>query len=777
MAPTSTPVVVRSESNELNNCSRGEKQTETNEANSRYGFRHLDHEISIKKCLRQQLDATYRQDYSFKQTGGGFRLFLSTGFYQEFKRISHLFYKSMKKQGMLDMSVSEMKDRNKVCEYSTFRIWSNKPKCSFRYTLNMYHTKCSALINGSHEEIFVNEHLPDLLCMINDKRASSINRAIKDTLSTSHVLDTSQKTTPVQLSLGANKCTSTTTKTHVNRDPESQVMSNTNFDEEVTLTPTCTHSITLEETSRKSVTINNNDETTPVIASSRNVDELSPKSVANYDETTPKIICQNRPDTTKGRRLALSMSNSKTISSKIRPRWQSSNKITKTVSSTSNSNGLEVTNLQLTIKNLEATIMKQNETICKQNETMQLDKVALTAMAYEKCQALEEMSAISEENNTFVVAINKLTIQIDSLNELNQNLQDDNEKLTAENAKLQKFKDSTAEKNYLDNNRVPVNNSGLQKISQLPQPSSCSSNLNLNCGNQNMQQNQNAHSNSRPCSENVTLHPKFETVRPIEIKKNIVLGSSILKYIKPSRLDFNWNTSVRTLRGAKIHDLDNYIRKYPLPPNNIVENVVMLVGSNNVSSRCNYDQCREQYENLITTVKQKFPSASIKFLQLLPRVSDTFNVNLVNMNKVLKEVCLEHSCTYIRTNDVFFNKEGKVNLSLFHKDETHIDFVGTARLAIIIKGALNIPLAPKVHVHRSKPSQSPTYHSNLPISNLGSQTPAYHNNFSISKLGSQTANLKSLGPFAPIFPDIRFPPPPSFPMLPYRYQVIPPMMR
>ncbi|KAK6192370.1 hypothetical protein SNE40_003846 [Patella caerulea] len=143
-------------------------------------LRNHSYKLDIKKCLRKQIDATFRDDVTITQTGGGIRMVLSSGHYQEFKRVNDLYYTNLRKKNLIEFNKSEQTDKNNVSVSTTVRIWSNVSKASFSYTINFYHTTSKTLINGPNKDVFINEHLCDILNLINKERADLINEVVRE---------------------------------------------------------------------------------------------------------------------------------------------------------------------------------------------------------------------------------------------------------------------------------------------------------------------------------------------------------------------------------------------------------------------------------------------------------------------------------------------------------------------------------------------------------------------------------------------------------------------
>ncbi|KAK6169809.1 hypothetical protein SNE40_020792 [Patella caerulea] len=186
-------------------------------------------------------------------------------------------------------------------------------------------------------------------------------------------------------------------------------------------------------------------------------------------------------------------------------------------------------------------------------------------------------------------------------------------------------------------------------------------------------------------SENNRKHMEYPSMEPhhhIINKRNVVIGSSIIKYIIPRRLDSAGSTFTKTLRGAKIRDVSHYINNSTYNDN--VLNVVFLVGSNDSSLR-SVEHCRQDYIQLIQDTRAIFPNAKIKFITLLPRDSVAENGKLNIINRILKDVTNLYSCELIDVREKFYDYNRRCIKKGLYEDPVHINVYGTAILVRVIK--------------------------------------------------------------------------------------------
>nr|XP_006825658.1 PREDICTED: uncharacterized protein LOC102806397 [Saccoglossus kowalevskii] len=114
--------------------------------------------------------------------------------------------------------------------------------------------------------------------------------------------------------------------------------------------------------------------------------------------------------------------------------------------------------------------------------------------------------------------------------------------------------------------------------------------------------------------------------------QTLIVGDSMLKNIDIKRI--YKNTQIKTLPGRKIKDIDEYIQR---TTNENIQNIVIHVGTNNISDGCTIESCMEEYRKLINNMKQKYPTAKICVSSIIHRRYDVnINKNIDVLNKKLK---------------------------------------------------------------------------------------------------------------------------------------------
>jgi hypothetical protein len=152
-----------------------------------------DYNLNENKSLKKILQATERDEIEILHTGGGIKLTVNAGTYQLLKSAVRDYFG--KESDSLSCTRIPVTDKKGNLVETKYKLASGK---SHLYTLNMYHTTCSCLVNGRKAEEFVETDLPAILNMVetavikNNTTLGQFNTDIKDTL-LHHFDDTSER--------------------------------------------------------------------------------------------------------------------------------------------------------------------------------------------------------------------------------------------------------------------------------------------------------------------------------------------------------------------------------------------------------------------------------------------------------------------------------------------------------------------------------------------------------------------------------------------------------
>ena len=138
----------------------------------------MSYDLNIPKAMLKKLLASEHEfPVTLNGTDGGLRIFCQVGYYELFRFALNKLFKNLVLLGALDMSmhlhilahVNTDQRKNQVsCIYKVAHdINGAKQKL---YTINLFHTTSTMLINGNREDMFLNTHLTK----INDLIAASM---------------------------------------------------------------------------------------------------------------------------------------------------------------------------------------------------------------------------------------------------------------------------------------------------------------------------------------------------------------------------------------------------------------------------------------------------------------------------------------------------------------------------------------------------------------------------------------------------------------------------
>jgi hypothetical protein len=124
------------------------------------------YELNKEKSLTKMYDAATRHELlTIQPTGGGAYFSLQAGLYQIVKSTIHGFF-----QNQPDLGKAVFKDQTDskgICVQTNIQVLSGRAK-QLRYTINLYHTKCTMLVNGKQEDMFLNTVFPEFVNYISE---------------------------------------------------------------------------------------------------------------------------------------------------------------------------------------------------------------------------------------------------------------------------------------------------------------------------------------------------------------------------------------------------------------------------------------------------------------------------------------------------------------------------------------------------------------------------------------------------------------------------------
>ncbi|CAG2203189.1 unnamed protein product [Mytilus edulis] len=171
----------------------------------------------------------------------------------------------------------------------------------------------------------------------------------------------------------------------------------------------------------------------------------------------------------------------------------------------------------------------------------------------------------------------------------------------------------------------------------------------------------------------------------------LLMGSSIIRSMTQDR--FVLDIEPKCVRGGKVNDITDELLK--LPKDTLLENVILLVGSNDcLDKNFNPDVFYEDYMTLV--LKAKSVSENVVVSGLCPRLDDKFG-NISRANNILQKIANDETLHYVDNDDTFRLSNGSINVNMYEPDGVHLDITGTFKLA----KNLNIKLLEPKFDHRA----------------------------------------------------------------------------
>ena len=111
--------------------------------------------LKIDKCLKKKLQAAKRQRIEYAVKGGGVVATLDAVSFEMFRFACKEFYNAPKKQ-IICVDADSAKDSKGNIVQLTYTVHL---EIGINYTMNLYYTKCTLLINGKATMVFIDKHL------------------------------------------------------------------------------------------------------------------------------------------------------------------------------------------------------------------------------------------------------------------------------------------------------------------------------------------------------------------------------------------------------------------------------------------------------------------------------------------------------------------------------------------------------------------------------------------------------------------------------------------
>lgn len=261
-----------------------------------------NYKLNRSKALEKKLQYTERDDISVEVTGGGWKVLFNTGIYELIKdKIDHYFLESRQysynHKPVLDKGGNVVETKYTV----------TKGKASL-YTINMYHTKCSYLVNGRNPRHFISEDLPKIVDSIRsqlDRPISAINDELRQMLINMESVEVREEESNSRQQAcisGATEEVSTLVTNQVNIPEMSDMNVSMTIEIEEESEVVTDNSNSQENTEVKRPLNNNNHESAYVTTNNANIQKqlinlnLIMKELKSNQENTQNQLCQIRDE-------------------------------------------------------------------------------------------------------------------------------------------------------------------------------------------------------------------------------------------------------------------------------------------------------------------------------------------------------------------------------------------------------------------------------------------------------------------------------------------------
>jgi lysophospholipase L1-like esterase len=183
----------------------------------------------------------------------------------------------------------------------------------------------------------------------------------------------------------------------------------------------------------------------------------------------------------------------------------------------------------------------------------------------------------------------------------------------------------------------------------------------------------------RQTSESLKSIPDSKTAENFDL---LIVADSHARSLVAKKLYRNKKVKIHVLAQGK-KNVEGAL-EFLLSSSLICENVVVIVGSNDLSQGKSVQKVHQELINLAKAFTDKFTNYKLDLTPLIHRLDNrTFNLKVDEVNEKILE---------LKSDKVFVFKNNTINAQhrhFFHADKIHLSRAGTAELAKIIKSNLN----------------------------------------------------------------------------------------
>ena len=165
-----------SEKMTIENISRSEiavqnrDQPSTSSPRRLYSEEHRQYVLNRDRAWKKKLDATEIDELSSSMAGGGLRMFMNAGMFELLRIASYEYCAEF------NSKCTMVKDQKNNVVETQYRVYTGD---NTHFTINMYHTKSSLLVNGKGIKQFIQKHVYELLNSIESNLQATNCASIK----------------------------------------------------------------------------------------------------------------------------------------------------------------------------------------------------------------------------------------------------------------------------------------------------------------------------------------------------------------------------------------------------------------------------------------------------------------------------------------------------------------------------------------------------------------------------------------------------------------------
>ena len=173
------------------------------------------------------------------------------------------------------------------------------------------------------------------------------------------------------------------------------------------------------------------------------------------------------------------------------------------------------------------------------------------------------------------------------------------------------------------------------------------------------------------CNDDESCDAGIDAREKIDV---LLIGDSIIKYVDTSQLT-NGTALKSCIPGARANlilpEISQLSQKY------VFTRVVIHVGTNYIPHKSGR-YIRRELIKLLDTIQELLPNSDVVLSEILPRTSPDYMNGINNINRWMREYCLEHGMGHIQHH--YFGQTFTTDRKSICWDGVHLNYIGVAKL-------------------------------------------------------------------------------------------------